>query len=126
MTKQQKINSETLKEIKKGLEERKKQIMDDLKDISEKKGDEYKPKMPEYGYKPDENAQEISEYSTNLAMETVLEKNLRDIENALKRIEDGTYGTCKYCQKTINEKRLLARPAASACIECKTKLQQSK
>lgn len=121
---QQQINPETLKKIKKDLEERKKQILDDLQDVGDKEGDEYRAKLPEYGDKPDENAQEISDYSTNVATESVLEKNLRDINNALKRIENGTYGTCKYCGKTINEKRLLARPAASACVECKTKLQQ--
>ena len=123
--KKQKIDTAVLDKIKKNLEERKEQNLDDLRDISEKQGDEYKVKMPEYGYKPDENAQEISEYSTNLAMENILEKNLRDINNALERIEKGTYGVCKYCSKDINEKRLLARPAASACIECKTKLQKS-
>lgn len=123
---EQKINSETLKKIKKDLEERKKQIVDDLKDISNKQGDEYKARIPEYGDKPDENAQEISDYTTNVATEDVLKKNLRDINNALERIEKGTYGTCKYCGKTINEKRLKARPAASACVECKTKIQQAK
>lgn len=121
---QHQINPETLKKIKKDLEERKKQILDDLQDVGDKQGEEYRAKLPEYGDKPDENAQEISDYSTNVATESVLEKNLRDINNALERIENGTYGTCKYCGKTINEKRLLARPAASACVECKTKLQQ--
>lgn len=122
---QEKISPETLEKITKDLEQRKKQILDDLKDISNKQGDKYKAKIPEYGDKPDENAQEISDYSANLATETVLEKNLKDINNALERIEKGEYGICKYCKKNINEKRLLARPAASACVECKTKLQES-
>lgn len=79
--------------------------------------------FPEYGDKPDENAQEIDSYTTNLATERILVDNLRDIDSALKRIEDGTYGVCKYCGEPINPKRLLARPVASACIECKSKLQ---
>ena len=127
MTKQEHnhLDQETIEKIKKDLEERKQQILDDLQDVGEKQGDEYKAKLPEYGDKPDENAQEISDYSTNIATESVLEKNLRDINNALERIEKGTYGICKYCGQPINSKRLLARPAASACVECKTKLQQS-
>src|SRR6056297_1828452 len=96
------ISPEVIKKIKKELEERKKQILDDLKDIADKQGDDYKVKIPEYGDKPDENAQEISDYSTNVATETILRKNLRDINNALERIESGTYGICKYCGKTIN------------------------
>ena len=43
--------------------------------------------------------------------------------NTLKRIEDGTYGKCKYCGEDIAVKRLKARPVASACVACKTKLQ---
>jgi RNA polymerase-binding protein DksA len=122
----EKLNPEAVEQIKNDLLKRKEQLEEDLAEIGQREGEgseEYKTKFPEFGDKPDENAQEISEYTTNLATEQVLEKNLRDINNALKRIEKGTYGTCKYCGRTINEKRLLARPTASACIECKTKLQ---
>lgn len=80
-------------------------------------------KFPEFGDKLDENAQEIDEYTTNLATDKVLESSLRDINDALSRIENNSYGICKYCHKPINPKRLLARPVASACVECKTKLQ---
>src|SRR6056297_348825 len=120
------ISREALNKIKKDLLERKKQIEDDLKDLGrETNGNKSEVRIPEYRDKPDENAQEISEYTTNLATDSVLEKTLRDIDNALERIEKGTYGICKYCGEPINEKRLLARPVASACVECKTKLQNS-
>jgi RNA polymerase-binding protein DksA len=120
------LNKEVVEKIKKDLQERKKQLEEDLEDVAQKgeDGDEYRVKFPEFGDKPDENAQEISEYTTNVATEEVLNKTLRDVNNALKRIEKGTYGSCKYCGRTIDEKRLMARPTASACIECKTKLQQ--
>lgn len=121
------IDEKTLQKIKEDLLERRKQILDDLEDIrgeGENSEKRKKVQIPEYGDKPDENAQEISEYTTNLATESVLEKTLRDIDNALDRIEKGTYGKCKYCGQPINEKRLLARPVASACVECKTKLQE--
>lgn len=110
-----------VEEIKKELLQRKEQILKDLKDIAE----DDKVKFPDFGDKPDENAQEIGEYTTNLATEKVLESTMRDIENTLKHIEEGTYGTCKYCGESISPKRLKARPVASACIECKTKLQSS-
>jgi len=121
-----KAGKETLKKIEKDLIERKKQLLDDLEDIgSEKNGDNYQVKIPEYGNKPDENAQEISEYTANLATDSVLKKSIRDIDNALERIKKGEYGICKYCGEPIEEKRLLARPVASACVKCKTKLQNS-
>ena len=114
--------------IKKELLERKEQIMDDLKDLSKKdshENDNRTAKFPEYGDKPDENAQEISEYSTTVVAEKVLEKTLEDIDIVLGRIEKGTYNVCKYCGGEIGEKRLEARPTASSCIACKTKLQEN-
>lgn len=120
------IDQKAIEEIKQDLLSRKKQILEDLKDIAREddhEADGVTAKFPEYGDKPDENAQEIAEYSTNLATEHLMEKTLRDIESALKRIEDGSYGMCKYCNEPIDTKRLKARPVASACVPCKTKLQ---
>lgn len=120
------LNKETIKKIKEELLTRKKQIVKDLGILADNnKSDRHKVKFPDFGSKTDENAQEIGEYSTNLATKQVLESTLRDINNALDRIEKGTYGICKYCGELIPEKRLLARPVASACVECKTKLQNS-
>jgi RNA polymerase-binding protein DksA len=42
---------------------------------------------------------------------------LAEIERALKRIEDGTYGTCTSCGKEIPAERLEAYPWASLCID---------
>jgi len=123
------IDKKTIEKIKETLLGRKEKIVKDLEHIAQKRNesgdDEYKATFPEYGDKPDENAQEINEYTTNLAQEDVLEKTLRDIEKALKRIDEGTYGTCKYCKNPIPAKRLEARPTANSCVTCKTKLQNS-
>jgi DnaK suppressor protein len=125
--KEEKLDKDTINKLKKELEKRKKQIIKDLEDITggENNKSRRKVKFPDFGDKTDENAQEIGEYSTNLATEKVLKSTLRDIDNSLKRIEDGIYGICKYCKKSIGKKRLLARPVASACIDCKTKLQSA-
>ena len=42
---------------------------------------------------------------------------LTEIDAALKRIDDGTYGTCKACGNEIAEQRLEAYPWASLCID---------
>jgi DnaK suppressor protein len=50
------------------------------------------------------------------------EKNiLKDIENALKKIEKGNYGICELCGKKIEYKRLKHIPYARYCIECQKK-----
>lgn len=119
------LDPKMVEDIKKDLLVRREQILQDLADLEGEKGEKGQVKFPEYGSKSDENAQEIGEYSTNLAKDKVLNSTLRDIDATLQRIEDGTYGTCKYCKQPIAEKRLKARPVASACIECKTKLQSA-
>lgn len=123
-----KLDKKVLAEIKEDLINRKQQILDNLADISQPdshEADHLGAKFPEYGDKADENAQEISDYSTNSATERILEKTLADIDGALKRIEDGSYGICKYCHQPIAPKRLQARPVASSCMSCKTELQDN-
>lgn len=122
------LDKKTIAEIEKTLLVQKKEITDQLGDISKKdshEADNMATKFPEYGDKPDENVQEISDYSTDVVTEKVLEKSLEDIDKAIERISKGTYGTCKYCGNPIAEKRLLARPTASSCIKCKTELQEN-
>jgi DnaK suppressor protein len=43
---------------------------------------------------------------------------LRDVKAALRRIRDGTFGTCAECDSPISPKRLAAVPWASRCIGC--------
>jgi RNA polymerase-binding protein DksA len=122
------LNEKIIADIKKNLLAEKKQILHDLSEISRQdnhEADNMTTKFPEYGDKPDENAQEINDYSTSIVTEKVLEKSLEDINKALANIEKGTYGVCKYCGNPIAEKRLLARPTASSCVNCKTELQEN-
>lgn len=46
---------------------------------------------------------------------------LKEIEEALKRTDDGSYGLCEVCKKPIPKVRLRAIPYARLCIECKQK-----
>jgi DnaK suppressor protein len=49
---------------------------------------------------------------------------LTEVEDALKRIEDGTYGKCVNCGRPIPEKRLEAIPWAARDIKCEEQLEQ--
>lgn len=122
------LDSKTIEEIKEMLLTERTNVMKSLEKVSQQdshEADNRGTKFPEFGDKPDENAQEISEYSTSVVSEKVLEDALTDINAALQRIADEKYGVCKYCQKPIDVRRLLARPAASSCVECKRELQQN-
>lgn len=47
------------------------------------------------------------------------------LEEALQRIEAGTYGVCRTCKGTIGRARLEAVPTATQCIDCKKKEAES-
>ena len=50
-------------------------------------------------------------------LEEGAQHTLEQVERALARIDDGTYGTCERCGKPIGEDRLRARPSATLCID---------
>lgn len=49
---------------------------------------------------------------------------LKKIRHALESIQQGEYGTCESCGAEITYRRLLARPVARMCIDCKTEAEQ--
>jgi len=51
---------------------------------------------------------------------------LHHINEALKRIEDSTYGICRTCEKEISKNRLEAVPHATQCITCKNSEEKKK
>jgi len=51
-------------------------------------------------------------------------KLITKVKEALERIDTGTYGICESCGKPISEKRLIARPVTTECIDCKTEEEQ--
>ena len=46
------------------------------------------------------------------------EEGVRNIDIALEKIEEGTFGVCELCAKKINKERLKAVPYAKLCIDC--------
>lgn len=121
------FSKDFLEKIESMLSAQKSKLENELLKFSKKSqnvADDFDTQFPEYGDKDDENAAEVAEYINNLPVEEGLEKTLRDANKALERIKKGTYGICKYCSKPIEEKRLLARPTSSACVECKKAITQ--
>ena len=51
-------------------------------------------------------------------------KLLYDIDEAVRKIGEGTYGICEECGEEITEKRLLVLPTATLCIDCQEQKEQ--
>ncbi|MDP2157689.1 MAG: TraR/DksA C4-type zinc finger protein [Nitrospirota bacterium] len=63
-------------------------------------------------------AVEISE-DINLKRLGAQRQLLKDVEECLRKVNEGTYGICEDCAEEISEKRLHVIPTASLCIDCK-------
>jgi DnaK suppressor protein len=73
---------------------------------------------------PTDRASLESDRNFQLRIKDRERKLIQKIKEALDRIEGGTFGTCESCGKPISEKRLMARPMTTQCIECKTADEQ--
>ena len=115
------ISEELKKELKGKLEEEKSNLERDLNKIAKPTGTsgDYETNFDELGTDKEDNATEVEEYSDNLAVESSLEGQLKDINDALERMENGTYGICDNCNEEIDIERLKVYPAARTCIKCK-------
>lgn len=56
----------------------------------------------------------------------LLEREVAQVEDALRARASGTYGTCQECGRSIPEERLQARPQATLCVECQRRLESAR
>lgn len=78
-------------------------------------------RFPDYGNDEESAVSEVEDYDTNVGLDNDLNKDFRATKAALKRIEEGDYGTCLKCGKQIEAMRLKAYPAAAVCLGCEKK-----
>ena len=76
--------------------------------------------------KREEEATESFELEKRLALEKRIKDQLVDIEHALHKFDEGTYGSCDECGQPIDPARLEALPQASLCLSCKAKNAKGK
>ena len=69
---------------------------------------------------PTDRASLESNRNFTLRMRDRERKLIGKIEEALTRLDDGTYGVCEKCEEKIGTERLKARPVTTLCIECKS------
>ena len=60
----------------------------------------------------------------NLDIASNEQKFLNEIDEAIKRIDEGAFGTCEQCEKVITLKRLKAVPYARYCIKCQDTIEK--
>jgi DnaK suppressor protein len=102
------------------LESMKKRLNEELEQLKStvRPADERREGSP-FG-KREEEATESFELEKRLTLEKRLREQLAEVEHALQKFKDGTYGLCDNCGQPIDPARLEALPQASLCLNCKT------
>jgi len=97
------------------LLQRKKEFMDEMERTVHHLQDEA-ANFPD----PNDRATQEEEFGLVLRTRDRELKYIKNIEDALQRIDEGEYGYCEACGVEIGVRRLEARPTATLCIDCKT------
>lgn len=74
---------------------------------------------------PADTGSELFERSKDLSLHEKRLRNLQDIDRALERIADGSYGQCLHCGQQIEKQRLEYLPSASYCMKCKEEMEKA-
>ena len=77
-----------------------------------------------YDQHPADQGTETFEQEKALSILEQHQADLADVERALERVADGTYGKCEACGNVIPDERLEARPAARYCLEDQKQVEQ--
>ena len=101
------LDKEFISEQKKRLLELKKDLEEQLVQFDNKKHD--------FGQDEDDTIHETEYFNDNVQIHAVLEKQLKDVNDALQKISKGKYGICEKSGKNIDKARLKAVPEARFC-----------
>ncbi len=115
------MTPEKIADFKKKLEEEKKVVEGQLGSMGAKDGAGEWTAGPgaidEGATEPDELADRMEQQEENADEIAALAPRLKDINDALEKIEEGIYGACEVSGEPIEEERLEANPAARTCTK---------
>ncbi len=111
--------------IKQRLEAKQKELQNGIASLTEAHPTPVDPiEISEGPQEFEEAAIDFTETQQEQSIEVNEQALLTEVQSALKRIEDGTYGTCIVCGQPIPERRLEAIPWAARCIKDEEQLEQ--
>lgn len=112
--------------LRKMLQERKRKILADLhNEVFEKLGNEYRGEFERAMDSGDVSFVDLLQ-SVGIKMVDIRQEELIKMDEAERKLKEGTYGICEECGKEISEERLRALPYAIRCIEDEERFEQTK
>ncbi|MDO8662067.1 MAG: TraR/DksA family transcriptional regulator [Candidatus Omnitrophota bacterium] len=123
-----KFAKKDLNEFKKIILKRKEEIDDEIKHISndtlKKSQKDASGDISGYTYHMADVATDNYDREFSLGLASNDRQSLYDLNDALKRIEDGIFGICEDCKRLITKVRLKAVPQARLCVKCQEKKEK--
>jgi RNA polymerase-binding protein DksA len=115
--------------FKKLLLKKREEILNEINNIAKenlKSQKEAAGDLSGYSYHMADMASDTFDRELSLNIASGEQEIIYEIDEALKRIEEGKYGLCLSCHKKIPTKRLTALPYAKHCIQCQSKEEKNK
>ena len=116
------VDKRTLSRFKKILLKERDDIIGEVKQISESSKEMGQDGIQDIG----DEAANIYNKQILLSLSENERVRLQEVDEALDRIANGTYGTCEECGGPISLKRLEVRPVAKYCVPCLMMLEKGK
>jgi RNA polymerase-binding protein DksA len=123
------VKKSDLKKYEKLLLTKRQTLLEELEDLRKDSANTIKDSTGElssYTYHMADLGTDAQEREKKFHLASKSGRLLYHIDEALRRIKDGTYGKCSTCGEDISTARLEAVPHARMCIECKEKEEKSK
>ena len=124
-----KMKKSDLAQVKEGLLSERNRIMSDIKvldEMSHTRGEDGGNDAASFSIHMAEHATDHSTLETTLIQRHLVEERLAQVIDALQRLEEDHYGICEQCGQAIGVERLIAKPFARLCIECRRVLEGEK
>jgi DnaK suppressor protein len=123
-----KLNKKELTEYKKVITKRKNEILDAIERISEdtlkKSQKDASGDISGYTFHMADVATDNYDREFSLGLASNDRQSLYELDDALKRIEEGTFGVCEECKTVLTKARLKALPYARLCLSCQQKREK--
>lgn len=114
------MNALDIDAIRKDLEEQHDRLVDQLDELGATPSGDLRSDL-DYGESFADAGAVTAERTERLGLVDSLKSQLDEVDRALLRIADGTYGTCAECGNEIPPARLEARPESVLCVTCKSR-----
>jgi DnaK suppressor protein len=114
------IDKKTIARLKKVLLKEREEIVGEVRQIFESSKEMGQDGIQDIG----DEAANIYNKQILLSLTESERVRLQEVDEALDRIEAGTYGTCEECGEAIGLKRLEVRPVAKYCVPCLSKMEK--